>query len=521
MEDAARAHEPPAQPEVVEHMSVSSQESVHHPNLEEAPNQSQAQRTETDEPEHARTIMPDLHAPQCEEDTHREQNVEAPPPADPGHKGHHAPKDVGTDTVDTTEEAQVQSAIAQEQAQQHEMDRLLWISLPKNDQLDYHIEHDNTDDWLELNEPGPSCFSNRGQKLHVHDGMRWVHRGKLGAWTERRSDFELREREERRIDAFQHANVDAMLEAEATGPDGMGGIWRTQVQPKRRGRHTDRFASKCAKTQLWDPEAKYDLVDDAWEEDDKNSRHASTLAFSLLVPVLTARGLLESKLLKQSFRNPHLTSLNRAALNLIENENVISRALGRCFGTMERLTGKEGPVPVKYDNHHTDVTVPMDYVPPLAHINDLFITNEGLPIPVSSSEHENESTSTYTLSADEQREIVYSSLKCLNELHADSREYMERLGEVRMMLAEVRRDRNHMWEIIRKWALERETLDYQASMRQRRHRAGMDDMYDASSSQDVPNEKIHHANNTTPRSESNRTEWSTNNRSRGKRRSGR
>lgn len=516
MEDAARAHEPPVQPEAIEHMNASLQESVHHPNLEEAPNQPPTQRTE-----HARTVMPDLCAPQIEEETYRERNVEAPLHADAERKEDYGPKDVDTSKVNTTEEAQVQSAIAQEQAQQLEMDRLLWISLPKNDQLEYHVEHDNTDDWLELNEPGPSGFSNRGQKLHVHDGMRWVHRGKLGAWTERRSDFELREREERRIDAFQHASVDAMLEAEATAPGGMGGIWRTQILPKRRGRHSDSFASKRAKTQLWDSEAKYDLVDDSWEEDDKNARHASTLAFSLLVPVLTARGLLESKLLKQSFRNPHLTSLNRAALNLIENENIMNRALGRCFGTMERLTGKEGPVPVKHDKHHTDVTAPMDYVTPLAHINDLFITNEGLTIPVSSLERENESNSTYTFSADEQREIVYSSLKCLNELHADSREYMERLGEVRMMLAEVRRDRNHMWEIIRKWALERENLDFQASIRQRRHRPGMDDMFGAPSTHKATHEKVTHANNSAPQSELNRTEWSTNNRSRGKRRSGR
>ena len=521
MEDTAAAHEPPTKIDVVERMSVPSQEPLHRPDLEEVPNEPQVQLTEPVEQEHTRTVMPDSHAPQGEEGSYCEPDGEALPLAGSGRMVPYAPKDVDRGTLDAAEQAQAQGAIAQERAHQLEMDRLLWISLPKNDQLDYHIEHDNSDEWPELNEPGPSGFSNRGQKLHAHNGVRWMHRGKLVTWTERRSDHELREREERRIDAFQHASVDAMLEAEATGPGGMGGIWRTQVLSKRRGRHSDHYASKRAKTQLWDPQAKYDLVEDAWEEDDKNARHASTLAFSLLVPVLTARGLLESKLLKQSFRNPHLTSLNRAALNLIENENVMYRALGRCFDTMEHLTGKEGPVPVKHDQHHTDVTVPMDYVPPLAHMNDLFITNEGFTVPVSSSEHENETNSTYTLSADEQREIVYSSLQCLNDLHADSREYMERLGEVRMMLAEVRRDRNHMWGIIRKWALERESLDYQASLRQRRHRAGMDDMVDASSSHEAAHEKVHHMNDNAPESESRRTEWSTNNRNRGKRRSGR
>ena len=78
-----------------------------------------------------------------------------------------------------------------------------------------------------------------------------------------------------------------------------------------------------------------------------------------------------------------------------------------------------------------------------------------------------------------------------------------------------------MWGIIRKWALERESLDYQASLRQRRHRAGTDDAVDASSSHDAAHEKEHLMNNSTPQTESRRTEWSTTNRNRGKRRSGR
>ena len=76
-------------------------------------------------------------------------------------------------------------------------------SLPENDQLHYHLENETADDWLDLSEPGPSDYTNRGQKLRTQDGMRWVYRGKLGAWTERRYENELREREERRVDALQ------------------------------------------------------------------------------------------------------------------------------------------------------------------------------------------------------------------------------------------------------------------------------------------------------------------------------
>ena len=84
MEDAAAAHEPPSKIEVVEHRGAPSQEPVHRPDLEEVPNEPQAQLTEPVEHEHTRTVMPESHAPQGEESSHPEQNVEALPPAGSG-----------------------------------------------------------------------------------------------------------------------------------------------------------------------------------------------------------------------------------------------------------------------------------------------------------------------------------------------------------------------------------------------------------------------------------------------------
>ena len=146
MEDTAAAHEPPTKIDVVERMSLPSQEPMHRPNLEEVPNEPQVQLTEPVEQEHTRTIMPDSHAPQGEEGSYREQDGEALSLADSGRMVPYAPKDVDRGTVDAAEQAQAQGAIAQERGHQLEMDRLLWISLPKNDQLDYHIEHDISDE---------------------------------------------------------------------------------------------------------------------------------------------------------------------------------------------------------------------------------------------------------------------------------------------------------------------------------------------------------------------------------------
>ena len=64
--------------------------------------------------------------------------------------------------------------------------------------------------------------------------MRWIHRGKLGDWTEARADSELHQREDRRIHAFQHASVEALLEAEAHMIGSMGAMLRDPVQQKRR-----------------------------------------------------------------------------------------------------------------------------------------------------------------------------------------------------------------------------------------------------------------------------------------------
>ena len=69
--------------------------------------------------------------------------------------------------------------------------RHLHRSLPENDQLTYYSDGEDIDD-LDVTEPGPSQYTNRGQKLRVNDGVRWVHRGKLGSWTEARLEREVR-----------------------------------------------------------------------------------------------------------------------------------------------------------------------------------------------------------------------------------------------------------------------------------------------------------------------------------------
>ncbi|KAK0530547.1 hypothetical protein OC835_003976 [Tilletia horrida] len=62
---------------------------------------------------------------------------------------------------------------------------------------------------------------------------------------------------------------------------------------------------------------------------------STSLAPTLLRPVLTPLALLESQTLRHTFRNPHIGALSKTALDLIESESVVSRALGRCFAAIE------------------------------------------------------------------------------------------------------------------------------------------------------------------------------------------
>ncbi len=63
---------------------------------------------------------------------------------------------------------------------------------------------------------------------------------------------------------------------------------------------------------------------------------------------------------------------------------------------------------------------------------------------------------TTLLPAPEQRSIVLAALECLHDLAADSREYVERLEEVRSRLAAVKRRRAQVWNAVRQWALDRD-----------------------------------------------------------------
>lgn len=240
------------------------------------------------------------------------------------------------------------------------------------------------------------------------------------------------------------------------------------------------------------------------------------LAPTLLRPVLSPLALLQSHTLKHTFRNPHIAALGKTALDLRESESAVGRALGRAFSAMERVEDEQQfaleqaqeaeSMAQEYDESAEGEDLEMKangrskvdgsvqdgmaiddeagegmtssallgdpdplaptsapgLDPAFARLNALFITPGGLSIPMPGSQSSDSLSSSQgqqahaVLTPVQQRDVVRAALECLNELAGDSREYVERLDEVRSRLAAVKRRRAQVWEALRLWALQRE-----------------------------------------------------------------
>jgi hypothetical protein len=249
------------------------------------------------------------------------------------------------------------------------------------------------------------------------------------------------------------------------------------------------------------------------------------LAPALLRPVLSARALLESHTLRHTFRNPHIGALSKTALDLRESEGVLGRALGRSFAELERYdvgfgsaevgegkmtlgASETKPAETNGDEskHSNPGAGPSRHVidadaigaegtgltsdelnPSFARLDELFVTPAGLPIPLGSDPatigemhvEGQPAPAQAVLTVGQQRDVVRAALDCLHELGADSREYVERLDEVRGRLAAIKRERAKVWEALRLWALKREREDEE-------ERNGVDATVPTSSVRDEP-----------------------------------
>ncbi|KAJ1028654.1 hypothetical protein NDA16_001820 [Ustilago loliicola] len=374
---------------------------------------------------------------------------------------------------------------------------------------------------------------NRGNKLSRDKGARWIRRGKLGGWTEMRMEKEIGDRVRHRVEAMQKDNIRALLSAMPEEDKAMlaqfpalrnGLIPSDAPSNARRDARGKLLASDLSEAARIDAE----LGLDGGSAGPNGSRlerpehlTSTSLAPTLLKPAITPRQLLTSHTLRHTFRNPHIAALGKTALDLIESEGVVGRAVGRCWTAMERGGWNEDPEPkgdevdgaesaelngMDVDGSDAEGSTrhlsgdgaangaasnlfgsPIDN-PALSHLDKLFVTKQGLAIPrldeagqpifvppspatraartqaglaeEASSEAVVETT---LLPVPEQRSIVLAALECLHDLAADSREYVERLEEVRSRLAAVKRRRAQVWNAVRQWALDKDIEASQAS----------------------------------------------------------
>ncbi|KAN0063136.1 hypothetical protein ACQY0O_004300 [Thecaphora frezii] len=363
-------------------------------------------------------------------------------------------------------------------------------------------------------------IGNRGNKLSRAKGVRWHRRGKLGGWTEARMEKEVGDRVRHRIEALQKDNIRALVAAMPAEDKDMlnqfpalrDGLLPAEAQSNgsvtkdARGRLLPSDLSEAARL-----DAQLDLgpgaaptLADAPYSDGPEHLTSTLLAPTLLKPAVTARQLLTSHTLRHTFRNPHIGALGKTALDLIESEGVLGRAIGRCWSSMERGGWNVDPEPkvssaddMEVDDADAnndaneaevgeangvrdehDVLASLTENPALQHLDDLFVTKGGLAIPklddagepiyeaVDPNDPSNPPgpdgrpvearLATTLLPAMEQRAVVLAALECLHELAADSREYVERLEEVRSRLATIKRRRAQVWAAVREWAIQKE-----------------------------------------------------------------
>jgi len=155
-----------------------------------------------------------------------------------------------------------------------------------------------------------------------------------------------------------------------------------------------------------------------------------------------------------SFRTHLLDDLQQTTDNLIEGETTLKRALGRLWVVLsedheaggdlaKREEVDEDDAMFERERRHTS-RLSSDFSPSL---RNLFLT----PFP-------NGGTAIFEPShfgsPQMQLDNLEKSLSCLRELADDSREYVERLGEIREDLGDVRRQRNLVWKKVRENALE-------------------------------------------------------------------
>ncbi|KIJ45557.1 hypothetical protein M422DRAFT_250874 [Sphaerobolus stellatus SS14] len=241
---------------------------------------------------------------------------------------------------------------------------------------------------------------NWGKKLR--EGAKFVHRGKLAAWSPYKEDWEIEERARKRLKRILPA------EARSPSPPRLPHL-RSPSPPL---------------TAPYPPPIMH---------------HLSYSSF-VLDPAA-----------QHSFRSKMLSDLERATCGLIEGEAPLRRAIGRLF----EVLGDDPEYKLKVqgeERRSSTVTKTED------------VENEDGLTEREGSVESDRPSALLDLSANipklfvdsdepQQEEFLQKSLLTLRDLQEDGREYVERLEEIRNGLGWVRSQKQSVWTVVREHAL--------------------------------------------------------------------
>ncbi|KAI1797634.1 hypothetical protein LXA43DRAFT_968880 [Ganoderma leucocontextum] len=272
------------------------------------------------------------------------------------------------------------------------------VSLPSNDNDAWYYPSYG----FEPNEedlPQPAFRGNWGMK--TYNGAKWVRKGKMTAWGPWMEDWEAEDRARKRI--RQLLPLDEEQDQPLTLPH-----LRSPSPPLM---------------------APYPHP---------NTQHLSYTSFVL------------DKATTHSFRSRVFDELEDSTNMLIEGETALRRALGRLWQVMSENPDEVGVgtslVPKREDEaEDNDADSRLARAPDLTPVvHKLFLS------PNQESIFDN----TQFSRAEMQLDTLEKSLSNLRELQDDGREYAERLEEIREGLGDARTQRDGVWELVRRKAIQ-------------------------------------------------------------------
>ncbi|EKM60852.1 uncharacterized protein PHACADRAFT_133695 [Phanerochaete carnosa HHB-10118-sp] len=283
-----------------------------------------------------------------------------------------------------------------------------YVSLPSNDAMPWYYPSHGTDFENEDNTANYTAVAGNWGRKRVGDA-RWVRKGKMAAWGPNYEEWEIEDQARKRLKILLPTEPDP--DAPITLPH-----LRSPTPPL-----TSPYPAP-------------------------NTQHLTYTSFVL------------DKGVTQAFRSKMLDELEESTNSIIEQEGILRRALGRLWQALsedpDTPAGDADVIPKREDE---DVEGDSERERRLARAPNLEPITHKLFLTRFSVDANNNFDPP---SVEVQTENMEKSLSLLRDFQDDGREYVERLEEIRDGIGDLRKQRDAIWDIVRRKAISelRETV---------------------------------------------------------------